>query len=749
MEKYASGRRVYLIGNVTLDAQLVLNATPAWSPDVPPLPDPDPVPDPTPDPGPSLFNVIDDADGSLLIGGQAKFDGAASSVQTAGGLTVLGPLVTVNDRRNSAVTKGTGQLIAYTVRAESGGAYFEGPVKLISSQPSNFGASTTFVSSFETEGRSIFGGITFGGTASINGPAEFGNKQVTGNPIYINSTITFTGDTYPDISKFKLGDSVPLIAYIVDYDTDDLDPAPEDEVKFEKPVQFSKNARFGTQAVFEKGVTFDGNAVFSFPAAEKGVAYFQGDEALFRKNVTFNGNAAGSYSAAKVTFAETVNLGTAMIPEITSAVTFNKDVTFGTEGVTFSKPATFAGNVNGLTGDVSFSDVASFGGDVNGLDGDTWFAKGASFSGGVTFPAAKQVAFGGEGLKFHGGKIVIEPKISTGTLAVPEDADLAVKDGKITVAGTLTVGSASINVSGGGQIVLGTKPGTGLLFGTRGYAASTLNGNDYVYVETSSYEITGGSVGGGTLVGISGTLTGLTNNAEIVLDNSGISIGADSAGTQASLVFAGTHTTTGGAVAAPTLKLSNNIVIDGVTLDMGGLTDSVITGGKAAIGTIAANNGGVVITLKGTGSVNPTGGSAVTSGKAGAIRVGGTVLVFGNQVTTTLNAATPISDGYIVFNSSKNLVEGTGSVAYSAEIAGTSAGGSIAQLNVSGSNPYITLVTGGDDKGFVTAGSSTFYPVYGPADVVGIVTSVSPKKYVPFSSTGGSIAVFSGTLAAN
>lgn len=710
LNMYGSGRKVYIIGNVTLNAQIELVGITKWTP-----PQPQPEPD-EPDGPNALFNVIDDAPGSLVIGGQVKFDGVSSSVSTTGGFTALGPLVTVNDRRSSPVNTG-GLVIAYTVRAESGGAGFVGPVNLIGSQPSNFGVSTTFENSFETRGISIFGGVTFGGSAILNGPVEFASDQVTvKSSLLLNGPVTFTTGSVPNAiveNPSSFGSGVTLLTFVTDYARSDASTP----LTFSVPVQFDKKATFGTQAIFNKGVTFNDDASFS-----GGIALFTGSEVLFRKSASFVANASGSYSADSVTFEKAVSLGNNMIPEIKSSqVIFKESVTFGTVGVSFTGPVVF-------------------GGAVSGLEGDTDFRGGASFAGAVDFPQGRNLTFG-KALSFNGGKIILGVETESGTVTVPADYPLSIKDGNLTVAGTLTVGSASIDISGGGTIILGTKDGTAILFGTNGANVAVTTANIGV-IKTKNYTITGGTVAGGTLVGLVGT--GQATTDTIVLHNESISLGAGNSGSQATLIFAGTYNAAN-QIGAPTLTATGNIVVDGITLDLSGET---FTAGTAA-GTVTANTTGqVVITLKGTGSVNPTGGSLVTGGKAGAVRVGGTVLVFGNQVESYGgNTAKAVSDGYIVFTVN-GFAEGTNSLSYTNSIVGTTGvGGSISQLKVNGGQKYITLVGGSLDAGFVTAGSSTFYPIYNAQDAIGIVTSSGGnQKYATVSNTGGSIAVLTGSV---
>jgi hypothetical protein len=686
---YGSGRRVYIIGDVTVSGLIDLTG-PTWYPSAE-----------------SRFNVIDDADGSLLIGGAVAFDGGAGEVKTTGGLTVLGTLTTKGDR-DTAKVNAEGPLVAYLLRLTSGGGGFGGPVTLIGSLPSKFGGNAVFNDTLTARGTVIIDEVTFKKAVTFNGPVEFmGNsKSVTvepGTQITLNGPVTLSNSDPVNVADTTVFNAVGVPTFTYD---NDVTLGPEQAIKdagsigYAKPVIFNGKVVIGTQSYFNQGVVFNSDATFNLTTLGDG-------EVHFGSLATGEDGGYGDPEASAY-FAKAVSIGSGILA-----------------GGSIGVPVTFR-NTAAIAGDVDFISTAVFDGNLT-LTGAGTFGGTATFAKDTSFPAGSQVTLKAP-LNFPG--MVINLVAAPEGYLTPDAADtgfLKITGDTLTFGGTLTVGSASIDISKGGKIVIGTGENTGIIFGTEGVVS-----NSNAYIVSTNYEVLAGTSAGGTLVGLFGTVTAEVPAASlptITLSNSGIT-GSDT-GTQSTLRFAGSNAVTDTSVGAPNLQVKKNVEIAYVTLDLAEADDK-LTAGSITI----SGSGNPIITLKG-GTVAVGGGTVVT-GAAGGIRVEGTTGVYGAAVLTSTGAYT--ADGYIVSNGGKKFVAGT------AQSGTISEAGTIGTLGVADANAtaVITARAGDDDQGFV------LYPetFQNGAGVVTFINAPAPKRYVD-QDVGGSIAVFAGTIAAN
>jgi hypothetical protein len=687
---YGAGRRLYLIGDVTITGQIDLTG-PRYTP--------------SSSVG-QVYNVIPDEDGSLLIAGAVVFQDLGQ-VDTAGTLTILGTLTTKGDRLTAKVN-GKGGLVAYLLRLDSGGGGFGGAVQLIGYLPSKLGGGAFFDSTLKVRGSIIIDEVRFKDNVIFDGPVEFiGDKDSIGFPaspkkIALNGPVTASNSEPVDITNttyFDFGDNA-VYSYDIEYGT-------SGSVTFKRPVTFNRPAKFesdanGKEANFQAGVTFNSSVVFD-----------KNFTVLIGTTATLNSE---PYNSAKAAFAQKITFGSGSAQlaggSINIPVTFNSDATFKSP-VEFKKSLTVEGNL-------TLDSTGTFGALAN-LNNDAYFSAGNHV-----------VLSSGGTLSYKGGAIVITPITANGYLL--PDPGLKVyttlSDGKLTVpkTGTLTIGSAAIDISGNGEIVIETDPNTGIVFGSEGIAAQA----DKVYITSSTYKIYAGTSAGGTLVGLFGTITTAKAAQSLTLSNTGFS--GDGSGSQAVLRLAGSYTSTeDGKAGGPNIEVYKDITIDGVTIDLAGSATTPYTNGSLSI----ANDKSPVITLKGGNTITTT--DWQVSGAAGAIRAGGTILVLGAQVPPSgVLASTTVNDAFIVAKDGY-LVAGTAGKGTISAVEGEV--GSLGIGQTDGAKNVITK----DARGSIIYG----VPVKDAATAVGIVTSDNPKRYVPANAeaTGGSIAVFAGTLA--
>jgi hypothetical protein len=570
INKYGSGRKIYLIADITLKKKLDIESGLQYSPPVTPE-----------DPGntESQFSVVGaDVDGSLVIGGQAVFEDEEAEVGTNGGFSVLGTLTTRGKRLGAYVNR-SGPLTVYILRLENGGGVFKGNTTIIGSLPSHLGASSVFDGDLTAAGSVIIESVTFNGVTQLNGPVEFSggsDSVVVNGDLVLNGSVTFSSETPPDVAQYATGPNFKSFTYNLAYGTSGA-------ITFPKPVTFNSTAKFSGAVT----------------------AKFSGD-ATFNDTATFADNTDVEFAGGKVNFAKPVTIKS-LNPTVAAEITFGDEVTFGT------------------TAAVTFGKKATFNGEVKGLAGDTFFTNGAVFGGDVSFPAGSQVAFGTAGLSFNGLEIGVLGTNLYGTFTPAEDAPdtlaaVTVKSGVLTVTGgTLTLGTASITINDGGQVAIKTAEDTGIVFGKGAAALGTGEG----IVVTSNYTFKAGTFAGGSIIGLYGT-SGFDTSHTVILDSKGFRGGSDNSGTQAALRFAGSYTALGTNNGAVTLEVMDDIAVDGVTLD---LAYDEETAGTI---TVSSEKDSVIITLKG-GTATVADGT-VSGGAAGGIRVEGTTGVYGKAV---------------------------------------------------------------------------------------------------------------------
>jgi hypothetical protein len=719
---YGSGRKVYIIGDVTITGDINLTDAPLAQSSI------------------SQFNQLgEDQPGSLLIGGAVTFEGDTGQVSTDGGLTVLGT-VTTSGRRQAAYVNAAGEFVTYVLRLESGGGSFGGSVRLIGSLPSKFGAEAIFYDTVEALGPVIIGGAEFKKEANFYGTVEFigaeNSISGTGKVTLHNNVILSNGEPVDlsDKNKFEFGTSFPGFTY------NDNIIIRNKNVNYSFPVIFNGEVSVGTDSYFEKGVTFNNEVKFAFSPSDtdgkvhlgtskKGKTSFAraitipanklaggsiGVPVTFNKTVTFVGTTDDG-----TTFADTVDI----IEDINfedGAAIFGGTVSVGGNAAFPDDEATFSGSV-AVGGNATFSGkLVTFNNFTNiegalVLDGVAGsFSENAAIGESLSFAADKTVTIAAnKRLNFAGGQVVLGNDDKYGVItpsydsAKEEGAIVKLENGALSIeGGVLYLDSASVDISGGGRILIGVSNNNpvGIEFS-----------NNEAAIVSSGYKINGGSAS--YLLG----MQTVANSAKAVtLGPSKIS-GDDSA-YQATLVFYGN---------SANLKVSDDIEIDGVTLDFatyGGGSVSVIKP------TLKTDNPNPVITLKGGNFA--AGAGTIYSGKAGGIRLGDSPLspaIFGAHQAGTLYARSVTSpDGYIVGNNGK-LVAGSSSGTIDA-ISGIPRG----YLGATEENATLLITASG--------GFAVYYEtVPNAADAIAIVKSTGQSKRFFESNvdvTSGNIAVF-------
>ncbi|MDR2098192.1 MAG: hypothetical protein LBP37_06700, partial [Spirochaetaceae bacterium] len=610
---YGSGRRVYIIGDVTITGHINLTGT-KWTPGnsgyagnfV----------------GPVQYNVSgNDQDGSLLIAGAVVFEDGEGQVSTEGGLTVLGTLTTKGNRLNAKVNA-KGKLVTYLLRLESGGGGFADDVQLIGILPSRFGGQSVFAGNLTARGPVIIDSVTFQKGATFENNVEFlgpdGSVKAS-ETITINGNVTlnYPGNpvnlkgSSPTISLSPNANRKSVVTYSQDYGT-------TGQFHADYPVIFNGKASFGASGTFSESATFNSDLALSEKADSQ---YLFSGATYFAKPIKLN------------------------------PVTQLIGGTFGGT-VTFNGPATFD------SGSVGFAAKAVFKNDLV-LNAAGTFSGGAEFGKSVTFAAGSRVTVGsGAALKHIPSNLTIK-SVGEGESYIDPAADgglILTPSGDLEIVGTLGLGSASINIGNGKiRIPITTDAGSisGIVFGTED-APSYPDGKGYIISE--SYTVNAGTSQGGTLVGLFGTVTANSRAKYVFLDKAGFR--GDDSGSQATLRVAGSY-----AIAASNIEVSKDITIDGVTIDF------VDGGVDASAGSITiAPKTSPVITLKGGKGV-AVGGGTVYSGVVGGIRSAAGAAVYGGSVGITA-ASGDIPPGYIVGLKGK-LVAGSNSSTYSETLAGS------------------------------------------------------------------------------
>jgi hypothetical protein len=590
---WASGRRLYLIGDVTIMGGIDLTGTP-HSVD---------------DPGvTSLYNAIPDGDGSLLISGNVTLDGPNAVVETDAGFTVLGQIVSTGNRGNNNYINKSGPLVAYYIDLPSGGANFGGDVHLIGQSPSNLYTNATFDKNLNARGKVIITEVTVApsGTLSLYGGVEFKGSadkihikdaalRLAGDIVINNKESPFDYNTLA-ANIIPADGVVPQLIYQQDYAD-----APKGG-SFTIPVTFNKNAKFtlaktaGTIG-FVKSATFNGQATF-----DPGVSgtFSAADTTAFGLPVELKN--VYSYNAYSKGFGGTV-LFTAKPTIDMENIDFAAPVTFNS-GLVLSKGGSFSNSVT-LLGDLILPDSK-----------EVYLKKGAS----ITAPG-----------------IVLTSAAAAdnyGFLKATAKDAVKISNGKLTVKGAkLKVGSVSIEIAKNGAVEIDDSAG-GADIGIELGQSGTLASSTYTLVGTQA------STGTSSLLQGSGGV--------ITFADSKIS----SAANTASLIFAGT----GASLPYIAMNVSGQLEITAVTVKLynsngGPTTASVGTVTVSGDAPVIVLKGGGVNTTAGIiqygaaadkivgGDVNPAttvdtvtdgyilgrgAGSLVTGEKAGTMSYAGT-----------------------------------------------------------------------------------------------------------------------------
>jgi hypothetical protein len=478
---------------------------------------------------------------------------------------------------------------------------------------------------------------------------------------------------------------------------------PIDISKFDlsQAIDATYNVEYGTKGtvVFMAPITFDAKATFGGSATfAKGVRF--NSDVVLNQNTTYLFGSVGLLTGEEETyFTKDIELKKTQLQggSFNTAVIFNSNVTFAGEDVLFTKNATFNGNLT--------------------LGASGTFAGNAEFKGDVTLEKGKVLKIANGKELVHTGGLILSGLDTDGIISADAGYPLKLTNGNLVVEGTVSLNKAGIDISKGGEIHIDAiGPNSGIVFGSGAvHTDATAKG----YIVSEAYDVLAGTTQGGTLVGLFGTRTAANTVKYVSLTNAGFS--GDGSGSQATLRVAGSN-----AVRATNISVKKDIAIDGVTIDLVDAVDN-----KSA-GSISVTNG-FMITLKG-GNGTVTDGK-VSAGAAGGIRTAGTVGVYGgNAISSGGLGAGAIVPGYLV-SLNGNLV------------AGTSSGTIVADVGTKGKLDTAPTV------GFIT--NDTGFAVYYEKSLTdtGAITIVNSKgetqrfDEVTHTETGGSVAVFAGTLA--
>jgi hypothetical protein len=747
INKYAYGRKLYIIGNVTLTGGIELQTLSSdtgpyrWAP-------------PAPVESSTRNIAYGDAPSSLAIAGNAIFEGPDATVGTEKGFTVFGAITTGANRTDTPINK-AGLLAAYVANID-GGAAFVGDVHLLSKAlTSNLGNSVTFSGGLVAEGAVVVTAVVFLDTTKsvvFNGSVEFKgqanevdllNAKFNG-PVLISNGVAPVDPT--KLGKFAEGTTL----------TYDQDFTISEDKTYETDVTFKKKLHIGSASA----LNISGNAVFMGPVTSDMYTTVElvGTSNVFRDTVQFGSLALLSYAGTDgaVTFDKAVKFGdittdgkgTGIL--IAGNIDFNSDVTFGDTGagsftsnvehitsfggqilpsyniakmpasVVFSKEAVFVPAVT-FEGNATFNDTVSFGSNSTFNSGDggskavVEFNKAVSF-GGIVNNFAKATAavkfndrvvlgngtestlyFAGNVTYTNGlqGKIALAPA-ATGKIGTISSNDvIRFENGNIAgVGGKITLGSVSATFTNAGLVL---EPGL---------AASATGGSQVVNIvgqgllDFAGYEVKGA----GSFVALNDPLT---------LTGSGIKTNTD--GSTLRLDTTGIL-----------LNLKNNVALDGVALDL-------TTGGTIGVYKTSGgvyNGGQVTLALRG-------GTTAYAKGvaQAGIIKLGtdNGESVYGG----TIGAAGTAPAGVILANGAIQHYNGGDFVTNAGEkyvdATDTAPAGSVGMLGPSGTKEIAVEV-------------NKFVPFYDFKDAQSTVDAV--WGYVNTNNPGsgaigaGSIAVF-------
>jgi hypothetical protein len=280
-------------------------------------------------------NDLDEKDvNTLVVAGDVDVNGYCVD---ADGFTVWGALLDATPPTGKVLTTATTPLVAYTAQLTR--PIFEGPVHLYAPIVNGFDNTVTFKNDVIIDGPAAFTEALFAGNATFNGHVSFTDPGATGivfggpddgsppNEITFNSGAEFASD-------FKLLNDNGYKAGSVSF-----------VVRGNAPVKFSYNP---SVEIFEKileGVNFDDENV-GVGRIELSPKTTTLDKYIYYKNVTVR---------------PTVTIGTAAT--FAGKTVFEKDVTFGTQGIAFGTEGASAAVPSELIvkGEAKFTETANFG----------------------------------------------------------------------------------------------------------------------------------------------------------------------------------------------------------------------------------------------------------------------------------------------------------------------------------------------------------------------------------------------------
>jgi hypothetical protein len=714
ISKYGYGRKLYIIGNVTLRGDIKLNTLPSdtekyrWAPQSTQS---------------SVRNVAyTDKPSSLAIAGNTIFDGPQAAVGTDGGFTVFGSITTGADREDAPINA-AGELAAYVVKID-GGASFVGDVTLVSKAlTSNFGNSVSLGGSLTAYGPVVVTALSISnGAAIFKGVTEFKGTSVQipniNNFIFESDVIISAADKPIDLSG---NNSLKSLTYENDY----IGSA---AVNFVKPVTFKK----GVYLDDSSSITTSGDATFMGPVTTKdenagsfsfgGVTTFMdtvkfgsggafASDVLFNKAVVFDGVPrefnGGAVFNDVVTFGTDVDPGEAIFAGSVATVEFKNEIRpfYGVEimnsPVIFNKPLLVLDRVGSFAANATFNDTVNFGSQAifNGTrDNKVIFNKAADFTGfgsvgasEVTFngPVSLNPASDGNANLYFDGKVTYKNGIQGSIVfnakgasqIASEGGAVKLNNGKIIASGDkVTFTAIDATFTNAGVVVTPSTSGSGAV----------------VFGGTTAFNFPGYTVQG-TLAAIAGSFA--VSNDEVTLSDYAISTNKD----QSKLASFGG--------AQLSLVLKKNFTLDGVELN---LTD----GGTVSIAqysldqinlNLVGGTNGYVTNVKSAGILRTTASKAVA---------GGTLVAF----TGTAPAGVILANGPQGRYNSKFVTDGGTKI-------DDAATGTIGVLG----GQDITLITGDSEI-------TPFYNAQSSADAAwGFVRS---HEAGASGAGGGSIAVF-------
>ncbi|GEM_PF-1682085 len=380
-------------------------------------------------------------------------------------------------------------------------------------------------------------------------------------------------------------------------------------------------------------------------------------------NLTVSATGAGSILSGGITVnaAESWTNNNATTLGVSSAVTYNNQLTLNSGSFTFNAAGTGAGGVKLATGStaVNASTGAIFGTGTLEFNGGTYRNSTAgtdrslsnlfSITGDSIFDAAGS---GGSNTFTGGGTTTGNRTLTINTSTTSFNTGTLTLGGNLTLQGTGTAAFGGALSVGGGNRILATSLGNALTIsgGITGTGNMTLDANSSAAINVTtaavnnSGTLTNAGTGAGTTTisgGVGSNVTGITENSTTsALTISTNAINANSSGTTLTN-SSGTKllTVASGVVGTGNLVLNNNSSTDG------GITLS---------GTSINNVGGITNSGSGSGNTNIT--AVIGSNVTGVTENGSSALFLSAQ--NTYSGATNLTGGSIILGSSSTVSSG-------------------------------------------------------------------------------------------